>query len=714
MPSALAQRIARAEARQRGGLRSASGGSMLANRIARAEARLGGQKEEEEEERGLLSRVWYGEEEGEGGRMGIEDIPGQFADVVTSPYEKGLKPLIDIGAGAGKIALGQEEDEDTRLARMAGSEFVDSVTGLPEAFRSGYPVEGVMNVAGAATLPFTGGASAAGLLGKVPKLGQLAKVASKLDKVAGSKAMRRVGAVADPMSYGIGRAAKGIAAGGRAAKGAVTGRKRDVTDGDTGEKGAVDTLGDIRKPGRTIRQEVAEYFQSFTTGLAQPAVGRMYDYLIDPDKRTRSYEVMKEARNDPDKAIKSIVSKIQKKISDMSDNEGDAYIGARAEFLDNVKKEDMIETHFQKEGGDAIGERVNNLLNPSSEQTGFGGRLLIKWKKDTGRVDADKRPIYETAVSEWADRGSIPENAQYQYDIEWRDVNGTASDLPRNQQRQIKRELLGNVLRSSGRFEAKNAPLSISDAFTESIRFESTQSAPKVRMDMGPMEAFRARLKTLRKDVVRDAAGDDIANKMDAANRAYSDHRKELAQLKEDFGGKIGDADVDYKQQRSKLLGEVLEDGGRLDNLKKYVGDEGVLQLLGAAHQSPFGGGLVVRSNFSNLMRAIPAYLFAGSVIGLGGALAGVPLLAIFSPQAMLPISKILAKNKLMQGAIRGGRPQISEMDIIKGMKGAVESAEQLLGKQGVNLRQLAQQGMTFGQLMQRLEREAEREQQKR
>ena len=657
-------------------------------------SRLHGAKEEEEE-RGLLSRIYYGEEKGEGGRMGIEDIPGQFADVVTSPYEKGLKPLIDIGAGAGKIALGQEEDEDTRLARMAGSEFVDSVTGLPEAFRSGYPVEGVMNLASVAAIPLSGGAS---LAAKVPKLGTLAKASKQLGRAANI--------AADPTSAAIGGAARGIAAGGRAAKGAVTGRKRDVTDGD-----ADPLMDDIRKPGRTIRQEVAEYFQSFTTGLAQPAVGKMYDYLIDPNKRTRSYEVMKEARNNPDKAIKSIVSKIQKKIDNMSNSEGDAYRDARAEFLGSVKNKDMIETHFQKEGGDAIGERVNNLLNPSSEQTGFGGRLLIKWKKDTGRVDADKRPIYETVTSEWADRGSIPENAQYQYDIEWRDVNGTASDLPLKQQRVVKKELLDNVLRSSGRFEAKNAPLSISDAFTESIRFEKAQDAPKVRMEMGPMEALRAKLKTLRKEAVRDAAGNDIANKMNAANKAYKDHRIELAQLKEDFGAKIGDADVDYKQQRSKLLGEVLEDGGRLDNLKKYVGDDGVLPLLGAAHQSPFGGGLVVRSNFSNLMRAIPAYLFAGSAIGLGGALAGVPLLAIFSPQAMLPISKIAAKSKLMQRVIRGGGPQISEMDITKSMKGAVESAEQLLGKQGVNLRQLAQQGMTFGQLMQRLEREAEREQ---
>jgi hypothetical protein len=674
---------------------------MLANRIARAEARLGGQKEEEEEERGLLSRIYYGEEKGEGGRMGIEDIPGQFADVVTSPYEKGLKPLIDIGAGAGKIALGQEEDEDTRLARMAGSEFVDSVTGLPEAFRSGYPVEGVMNLASVATLPVSGGASAAGLLGKVPKLGQLAKVASKLDKVAGSKAMRAVDAVADPMSYGIGKTAKGIAAGGRAAKGAVTSRKRNADP----------LMDDIRKPGRTIRQEVAEYIQSFTTSLPQPAVGRMYDYLIDPDKRTQSYKVMKEARNNPDEAIKSIVSKIQKKIDDMSNSEGDAYRGARAEFLDSVKKEDMIETHFQKEGGDAIGERVNNLLNPSSEQTGFGGRLLIKWKKDTGRVDADKRPIYETVTSEWAGRGSIPENAQYQYDIEWRDVNGTASDLPLEQQRVVKKELLDNVLRSSGRFEAKNAPLSISDAFTESIRFEKAQDAPKVRMEMGPMEVLRAKLKTLRKEAVRDAAGNDIANKMDAANEAYSDHRIELAQLKEDFGAKIGDADVDHKQQRSKLLGEVLESEGRLDNLKKYVGDDGVLQLLGASHSRSFGGGLVVRSNFSNLLRGIAGLGLAFSAGGLGSAILGLPLMLAFSPQAMLSISKRFAASPIANRAIRGDKPQISEMDITKKVIGTVKGAEQLLGKQGVNLRQLAQQGMTFGQLMQRLEREAEREQ---
>ena len=130
---------------------------------------------EEEEERLLVARLTYGEDEDlgyKGGRMGIEDIPGQFADVVTSPYEKGLKPLIDIGAGAGKIALGQEEDEDTRLARMAGSEFVDSVTGLPEAFRSGYPVEGVMNLASVAAIPLSGGASLAAKGPKTWHIGQ--------------------------------------------------------------------------------------------------------------------------------------------------------------------------------------------------------------------------------------------------------------------------------------------------------------------------------------------------------------------------------------------------------------------------------------------------------------------------------------------------------------------------------------------------------------
>ena len=134
---------------------------------------------------------------------------------------------------------------------------------------------------------------------KVPKLGTLAKASKQLGRAANI--------AADPTSAAIGGAARGIAAGSRAAKGAVTGRKRDVTDGDADAL----KMDDIRKPGRTIRQEVAEYIQSFTTSLPQPAVGRMYDYLIDPDKRTRNYEVMKEARNSPDEAIKGIVARIK-------------------------------------------------------------------------------------------------------------------------------------------------------------------------------------------------------------------------------------------------------------------------------------------------------------------------------------------------------------------------------------------------------------------
>ena len=99
MASAFAQRIARSKARRQGGSQPAVGGSAFADRIARSKARREGRGEEEEEERGLLSRVWYGEDKDfgdyKGGRTGIEDLPGQFADVALSPIEKGLKPLID-------------------------------------------------------------------------------------------------------------------------------------------------------------------------------------------------------------------------------------------------------------------------------------------------------------------------------------------------------------------------------------------------------------------------------------------------------------------------------------------------------------------------------------------------------------------------------------------------------------------------------------------
>ena len=567
MPSALAQRIARAEARQRSGLRSASGGSMLADRIARAEARLGGQEEEEEEERGLLSRVWYGEEEGEGGRMGVEDIPGQFADVALSPIEKGLKPLINLGAGAGKIALGQEEDEDTRLARMAGSEFMDSVTGLPEAFRSGYPVEGVMNVAGAATLPFTGGASAAGLLGKVPKLGQLAKVASKLDKVAGSKAMRIADAVADPMSYGIGKAAKGIAAGGRAAKGAVTGGKGDVGGPDTGDATTLrGAIADIPKPGRKWIQEVAEFGQSFTTGISKAGVGRLYDYLSDPAKRQQHYKTMIEARNKPDNAIKAVVAKIQNRIQEMRDTESPAYSVAKKEYqaAEGVAGKN-IATDFRARGGDVIGDKVDKLLGPTDKDTGFGGQLVIKWKDKIG-VDAEGNDVFSNMETPWADRATIPNDAPYQYDIRW-ERGGIESELPGQQQGVYRRELLNNVLQSGRDLALGNSPISFNNILARSKKFESELGTYSAKMRMGSTDKFRARLKDARREIVKDAAGEEAAGKFTAAEDAYRQHKVKLDQMEEDFGSKIGETDVDYKQQRSKLYGDVMESVDRLDEL---------------------------------------------------------------------------------------------------------------------------------------------------
>jgi hypothetical protein len=80
----------------------------------------------------------------------------------------------------------------------------------------------------------------------------------------------------------------------------------------------------------------------------------------------------------------------------------------------------------------------------------------------------------------------------------------------------------------------------------------------------------------------------------------------------------------------------------------------------------------------------------------------------------MLPISNFLAKRSTMRRAVRGGEPKISDSAAAKSIIKATKDAEKLLGAQGTNLRKLAKEGMTFGQLMQRLEREAEREQRQR
>ena len=693
------------------------------SRLQRLSRLHGTKKEEEDEERGLLSRVWYGEEEGEGGRMGIEDIPGQFADVALSPIEKGLKPLIDLGAGAGKIAIGQEEDEDTRLARMAGSEMVESVTGLPKAFESGYPVEGVMNLAAAATLPFTGGASVAGLAGKVPKLGQLAKVASKLDKIAGHKAMRVADVVADPMSYGIGKAAKGVVATGRAAKRAVTGDKGGAGGPDTGDATTFkEARADIPKPGRKWIQEVAEFGQSFTTGIAKAGVGRLYDYLSDPTKRQRHYKTMMEARNNPNDAIKAVVTKIQNRIQQMRDTESPAYSAAKKKYQGSKGiAGKTIETDFRAKGGDIIGDEVDKLLGPSAADTGFGGQLVIKWKEKTG-VDKDGIDLFRDVETPWADRNTIPDDEPYRYDIKW-ERGGIESELPGNQQAAYRKELLNNVLQSSRGLTSGNAPISFNNILARSKKFESELGTYSAKMDMGPTDKFRSRLKAARRQIVQDAAGEDAAKAFSDAEDAYSQHKIKLDQMEEDFGSKIGDKDVDYKQQRSKLYGDVMDSVDRLDELEDIVGGDGMAQLLGAAHSSSFGGGLTVRANWSALLaKAGTAGLaFAAGTAAVGGlpgtllgAVGSYQLMKLFSPQAMLPLSNYLAQKPSLQRIVRGsgGKSKIeggarAVIDVVKG-------AEKLLGKQGISLRKLAQQGMTFGQLMQRLEGEAEREQRQR
>ena len=432
--------------------------------------------------------------------------------------------------------------------------------------------------------------------------------------------------------------------------------------------------------------------------------------MIDPDKRTRNYEVMKEARNSPDEAIKGIVDKVQDRIQEMRDIESPAYSKAKKEYqaAEGIAGKN-IATDFRAKGGDVIGDKVDKLLGPTKDDTGFGGQLVVRWREKAG-IDADGNDVFRDVETPWANRNTIPNDAPYQYDIKW-ERDGIESELPSRQQDVFRNELLANVLQSSSGLTVGNSPISFNNILARSKKFESELGTYSARMEMGPTDKFRARLKDVRREIVKDAAGTEAADKFTAAEDAYRQHKVKLDQIQEDYGRKIGDTDVDHKQQRSKLLGEVLESDGRLDQLKELAGDDAVLQLLGAAHQSPFGGGLVVRSNFSNLLRGIAGLGVAFTAGGLTSALAGIPLLAAFSPQAMLPISRRLAASPLANRAIRGDRPQISEMGITKTVTETVKGAEQLLGKQGVNLRQLAQQGMTFGQLMQRLEREAEREQ---
>ena len=734
MAPTLSSRIAAARARKQ----PANGGiSTLKDRLARARQRKGAVSDEEEEDRGFWDRLYYGEEEGEGGAMGLEEVPGQFLEVAGSPIEKGLKPLVALGAGVAKMPFADEEDEDVRLARTVGKQLYKSVAELPEAIAGGYPAEGLMNVAAVPAMFATGGAAALGGLSKVPKLGALAKASQSLTKLSRTPGMRAVAAAADPLTA----AAEGLKLARKAAPG-VAARAREVGLPAIGAavverivdpakeigraaaekvtrkpKAAVKATEQFRKemtkPGRKVRTEVLDYIQSFLTSLPQHAVTKMYEYIGD----AQNYQTIKNAADKPKQALKEVHERLAAAIRQKQRSASESYGRDRRAFFHKKPKtkdkrpnyQESLESDLRSSTAE-LPWRLNRVLNEalSDGAQGFGARVVVKFFKR----DKDGKRVYEAKPRE-LDAGTQAElqrkpKQEYEYDVEFESTTGAGSTLSDAERTAVRSHIRNNLLKDKSPElpleELLNADKRFMDSNPLKDRDLRVQDVLVLRLHKAVTGATESHLRNIGK--AKDA--DEFAR----LRKAYEAHKGDMEQVRATYGdAPEGGIVTDASAGR---LEKALHAAESTEGLERLISKGGIVKLIGAMSSKEFGGGLVVKSDISKRLAAVGAAASAagGLAFGtLGLALGGLPLLMIYSPRMMLPLSHRLANSpRFMKMAGRGpGAQKEAQKQVSKLMK-VMREAREILGNDTVQ--KYAQQGMTVGQFMERLQQAQQREEQ--
>ena len=708
-------------------------------------------KPEEEDEDGpstpigdFWDRLYYGEEEGEGGAMGLEEVPGQFAEVALSPIEKGLKPLVSLGAGAAKLAVGSDEDEDTELARMAGKQLYESVADLPEDIVRGYPAEGIMNVAAVPTMFLTGGASALGAASKLPKMGTLAKASERLAGMANKPVMRGIAAAADPLTAGIegvklaGKAAPAVGARlrelgapaiaaaamerivdpakdiARAAKEKVTGRPKSAA-------GEIKKLSEeMAPPGQTKRSIVADYIQGFLTSIPNNAVKEMYKHVGDPQK----YKTMLAAANKPKEALKAVHERLKASIKQKATRGTTEYGTARYKFFHGKPKtkgaapnrQEAVSTDLRENA--TLPFRINNVLNEalSDGAQGFGARVVVKFYDEA----KDGRRIYEGLDEAGEGAQTVRElnsetvgalrtlpNQKYEFDVEFESPTGAQSPLSAAERRAVRDHVRKNLLPSDYN---DNPALPIEDLLNKDITF--MESNPLKERDMRVNDVLVLRLHKATTGAVeqhlRDVGKAADADAFRNIRKAYENHKSDLAQTRATYGDDIEQGIV--TEASGGRLRKAMETAEGVKELEGLVSSKGIQQLLGAMSQAEFGGGLVVKADVSKRLAAAGT-IFTGGLLtggGLGAAMvgvAGLPLLAMYSPRAMLPVSKLIAKSpRFMKMLGRGPKAQKEARRQAQAIMKMARKAREVIGNE--TIQEFAKQGMTFGQFMERLQEE--------
>ncbi len=684
--------------------RGALGSTSARDKLRKYRARSVGKEEEDEDQDesfidelvGLGERIWYGETEDpwfgrtdkEGrrqaplmgevrGKMGAEDILPYAAQFLESPYEKGIKPLAKLGYGLAKMdPFTPTTDPDVLAAQRVVSEGAESITGLardPFA-KDYYPVEGAMNVAALAYPGLKG-------LG-LPKTARVASI------------------VADPLTPAAGAGIRAARKGAAKAAPAVTKAKATAKKATAAVKDPFkDFYKDVKLEGRSGQVELSESIQSFFTATEPEFVNRLHVYAADNKLAQR----MIDARRAPQAVIRKVQAKI-KAYADKKQDDASAAFG-------RAKKAAISEY-----GDVGVSTRQDGQLplTINGELIEFGGRLKVRWKEKVKKQDPkDPKKTVEVTVDreavmnrqgDFLDKGGrlrtdIPLD-DFKWDVEWIRKEATMADKANKKVREHLRDML-----NSGETINGERSLSVQQGLTY---VEKNNSAIKaMKANQRPAAKLSSRIRDAEMVAIREPLPENALAHLGEYNR----HNKMLDQIEADFGVKPRMDDISRKKLTRSLESAFKgnEASANVDRLETLIGKEGVADLVGANHFGLFGGGLVVRSEISNIGR------LAGRLVVMGGAGAtagiyAIPLLMFFSPRYMSQVAIYLGKHPTLRKVLTG-RGKAANSKALQAIATNVRQIAQKLKGQNIDVKTVAAQGMTLGQLMQRLQTEEEQQQ---
>ena len=575
---------------------------------------------------------------------------------------------------AGTEATGLQREGREVLGQMA-SQMAGSLT--PSALTE-RPVEGLSNLA-------VGSGSALKGLSGLAKLGRMPGVAKTL-QTAGKTAM-----AADPTVMPFKAAGAATRAAGRGAARMATAVGERASSTGSGVRGKASELGDrvsasiggTSPTGKKVPlwKEIIAGGLAFTTGTSPGTI------LLAMEKARGGFgDIIRNARKDREGAWEDIAKRLAKATEKAKVNKDNLFQQAKNDIRESKVLEEVvphaemvpgIESLLNKYGVKLVANRKPNQQDVYSDR---GGKILSKRAEPTGGPFTEYKVVFDegSAVAELgSNRAAVAKQVQ---------------------------ELLNDHITDGA---------NKIDAFTVEHVMNRRNLLNDSISAISPLDDVSRATRAILSDL-RTQMGNTFRQRVDAnpiADASYLGRYEDAMIQLDEFEGMLGVSpstltgqgkfQEGFKTEFQTKMNKALTEGreGVFKRLRELeaIGEDNtiVARMVGAAMQPLLGSGLVVKSEISQAFRA---------AAGMGAGLWQAPAVMLFSPRA---VNELLIKAYGPNGpTMAGARAQA------QALVQSVRAMQPKLRPLGIDLKELAKEGVTVGILLERLQETADAEEQ--